>query len=93
MKEFFDSPEELERKVSRLAEWVRASKHFIVFTVRHPPRPLTLSTCDVIKYSLPQGAGVSTAAGSEYNYSTPIMAAEYDIFKAYRYEMGNTKIK
>ena len=43
VKEFFDSPEELERKVSRLAEWVRASKHFIVFTVRNLPRPLPLA--------------------------------------------------
>lgn len=32
-KEYFDSPEELERKVQQLAEWVRESKHFIVFTV------------------------------------------------------------
>ena len=31
--EFFDSPEELEKKVQRLAEWVRESKHFFVFTV------------------------------------------------------------
>jgi len=34
-KEFFDSPEELERKVSQLAEWVRSSKHMIVFTVSY----------------------------------------------------------
>ena len=32
-KEYFDSPEELEKKVSQLAEWVRDSKHMIVFTV------------------------------------------------------------
>ena len=32
-KEFFDSPEELEQKVTQLADWVRQSKHFIVFTV------------------------------------------------------------
>ncbi len=32
-KKFFDSPEELETKVSQLADWVRQSKHFIVFTV------------------------------------------------------------
>ena len=32
-KEFFDSPEELERKVQQLAEWVRESRHFFVFTV------------------------------------------------------------
>jgi NAD-dependent SIR2 family protein deacetylase len=31
-KEFFDSPEELERKVQQLAEWVRESRHFFVFT-------------------------------------------------------------
>ena len=32
-KEFFDSPEKLEKKVDRLAELVKKSKHFIVFTV------------------------------------------------------------
>jgi len=31
-KEYFDSEEELERKVEILAEWVRESKHFIAFT-------------------------------------------------------------
>ena len=34
-KEFFDPPEELNRKVDQLAELVKKSKHFIVFTVRH----------------------------------------------------------
>jgi predicted transcriptional regulator len=35
-KEYFDSPEELEKKVSQLAEWVKESKHMIIFTVsRH----------------------------------------------------------
>ena len=32
-KEFFDSPEELEGKVTQLADWIRQSKHFIAFTV------------------------------------------------------------
>ena len=32
-KEYFDSSEELEKKVSQLVEWVRESKHMIVFTV------------------------------------------------------------
>ena len=32
-KEYFDSPEELDKKVSQLAEWMRESKHVIVFTV------------------------------------------------------------
>lgn len=32
-REYFDSPEELEKKISQLAEWVRESKHMIVFTV------------------------------------------------------------
>ena len=32
-KEYFDSPEELDKKVSQLAEWIRESKHMIVFTV------------------------------------------------------------
>ena len=31
-QEFFDTPDELEKKVSQLAEWVKSSKHFIVFT-------------------------------------------------------------
>ena len=42
-KEYFDSPEELEKKVSQLAEWIRESKHMIVFTVSfirlHHPGP------------------------------------------------------
>ena len=32
-KEYFDSAEELDEKVSQLAEWTRESKHMIVFTV------------------------------------------------------------
>lgn len=32
-KEYFDTPEELEKKVSQLAEWVKESKHMIIFTV------------------------------------------------------------
>ena len=32
-KEYFDSPEELQRKVHKLAEWIRECKHFFVFTV------------------------------------------------------------
>ena len=35
-QEFFDPPEELDRKVSQLVEWVRSSKHAIVFTVSEP---------------------------------------------------------
>ena len=31
-KEYFDSPEELDIKVTQLAEWVRESDHFIAFT-------------------------------------------------------------
>lgn len=31
-REFFDSPEELDRKVTLLAQWVRESRHSIVFT-------------------------------------------------------------
>jgi NAD-dependent SIR2 family protein deacetylase len=31
-KEYFDSPEELDRKVQQLADWIRESKHFFVFT-------------------------------------------------------------
>ena len=33
-KEYFDSPDELERKVHQLVEWIKESKHFFVFTVR-----------------------------------------------------------
>lgn len=32
-KEFFDPPEVLEKKATQVAEMIRASKHFIVFTV------------------------------------------------------------
>ena len=32
-KEYFDSPEVLEKKVSRLAKWVKESNHMIIFTV------------------------------------------------------------
>lgn len=31
-KEFFDSPEELERKIDLLAKWVKESKHCVMFT-------------------------------------------------------------
>src|SRR4051812_20600058 len=31
-KEFFDTPEELDKKVATLAEWIKKSKHFIAFT-------------------------------------------------------------
>ena len=32
-KEYFDSPEELQRKVRQLADWIRESKLFFTFTV------------------------------------------------------------
>lgn len=32
-KEYFDSPEELDKKVSQLVDWVKESKHMIAFTV------------------------------------------------------------
>ena len=31
-KEFFDSPEELEAKVTQLAEWIKESNHATMFT-------------------------------------------------------------
>ncbi|CAG9329276.1 unnamed protein product [Blepharisma stoltei] len=31
-KEYFDSPEELERKIDILAQWIRESSHFMAFT-------------------------------------------------------------
>ena len=31
-KEYFDSEESLEKKVERVAKWVRGSKHIIFFT-------------------------------------------------------------
>ena len=34
-KEYFDSPEELVKKVDQLATLVKKSKHFIAFTVRY----------------------------------------------------------
>lgn len=32
-REYFDPPEELERKATVLAKWIRESKHMIAFTV------------------------------------------------------------
>lgn len=32
-REYFDPPEELEKKATELASWIRDSKHMIVFTV------------------------------------------------------------
>ena len=32
-REYFDSPDELEKKATELAGWIRASRHMIVFTV------------------------------------------------------------
>ncbi len=32
-KEFFDTPEILEQKVTQLAEWIKQSNHLICFTV------------------------------------------------------------
>ena len=34
-KEYFDSPEKLEKKIDQLAALVKKSKHFIAFTVRY----------------------------------------------------------
>ena len=31
-KEYFDTPDELEAKVTQLAQWIRESRHFIAFT-------------------------------------------------------------
>lgn len=33
-KEYFDPPDELEKKATELASWIKASRHMIVFTVR-----------------------------------------------------------
>ena len=41
-QEFFDPPEELDRKVSQLAEWIRSSKHAIAFTVSEPTLMVSL---------------------------------------------------
>lgn len=32
-REYFDSPEELDRKATQLARWMRESRHMIAFTV------------------------------------------------------------
>jgi hypothetical protein len=32
-REYFDSPQELDRKATMLAGWIRESKHMIAFTV------------------------------------------------------------
>lgn len=64
-KEYFDSPEELEKKVNLLAQWVKESKHMIVFTVSFCSSTdwmcSFISTCS----RRMQGAGISTAAGSK----------------------------
>lgn len=31
-KEYFDSPEVLDKKVQQLADWIKASRHFTMFT-------------------------------------------------------------
>jgi NAD-dependent SIR2 family protein deacetylase len=31
-KEYFDTPEELDRKCDLLAQWIRSSDHFVAFT-------------------------------------------------------------
>ena len=31
-KEYFDKPEELEQKVTQLAEWIKESQNFCIFT-------------------------------------------------------------
>ena len=31
-KEYFDCPEELDRKCDLLAQWIRSSEHFVAFT-------------------------------------------------------------
>jgi hypothetical protein len=31
-KEYFDDQEKLDSKLDKLAEWIKESKHFIVFT-------------------------------------------------------------
>ena len=31
-REYFDSPDELSRKVDKIVEWIRKSKHVIMFT-------------------------------------------------------------
>ena len=31
-KEFFDSPEELDKKCDLLAQWIKSSEHFVAFT-------------------------------------------------------------
>ena len=31
-KEYFDTPEELDRKCDLLAQWIRSSEHFVAFT-------------------------------------------------------------
>lgn len=36
-KEYFDPPEDLDRKISLLARWVKESKHMIAFTVSAEP--------------------------------------------------------
>ncbi len=72
-KEFFDSPEELEAKVSQLADWIRQSKHFIAFTVSPALAVLIIYT----NYFM-QGAGISTSAGSKFTAGSVGVIHDYD---------------
>ena len=67
-KEYFDPPEELDRKVSLLAQWIKESKHMIAFTVSTEPYmhcALIIAEFFFLFFFLLQGAGISTAAGSK----------------------------
>lgn len=37
-KEYFDSPEVLERKVDQLVQWIETSRHMMAFTVSYGSR-------------------------------------------------------
>ena len=52
-KEYFDSDEELERKATLMAQWIRESKHMIVFTVSSPfSLPRSMCNAFTVNYDL-----------------------------------------
>ena len=52
-REYFDPPEELDKKATLLATWIRESKHMIAFTVSFK---VTLDLFSVAYYCREQGS-------------------------------------
>ena len=72
-KEYFDSPEELEKKVDQLAALVKKSKHFIAFTVcsfTFTLLRITQDLYDLFMYEI-RTYHSSKITCSPYNYVNP----------------------